>query len=161
MSGNGRKLRQATGKLGEIENKRMGMNEEKIAMNGTLRIRARESGARLTGRPPFFLPRFLLLNCLLLSFSLLARPLQAQAPSPEQAQEQPQQHPQQAPVISINITRTIQAVNYRTKGSTHINFRGTALLPQGTGEAETSRERLRLKRNSRIYPRLLSLVRPT
>ena len=110
-------------------------------MNGTLRIRAREGGARLIGRPRFFLPsflrpRFLLLSYLLLSFSLLARPLQAQAQSQEQAQGQPQQQSQQAPVISINITRTIQAVNYRTKGSTRINFRGTALLPQGTGEAK-------------------------
>src|SRR6185437_16200134 len=127
------------------------MNEEKIAMNGTLRIRARESRARLIGQPHFFLPsfllpsfllpgflrpRFLLLSCLLLSFSLLTRPLRAQGHSQEQTQQQPQQQSQQAPVISINITRTIQAVNYRTKGSTRINFRGTALLPQGTGEAK-------------------------
>ncbi|HEV2223735.1 MAG TPA: OmpA family protein [Candidatus Acidoferrales bacterium] len=101
-------------------------------MNRTLRIRARGTGARLIGRPGFFLLSSLLLNFLLLGFSLLARPLPAQ----EQTQDQPQQHPQQAPVISINITRTIQAVNYRTKGSTRINFRGTALLPQGTGEAK-------------------------
>ena len=110
-------------------------------MNGTPRIRA-----RLIRRPPFFLlsflrpdfvrPGFLLLSFLLLSFTLLARPLRGQGHSQEQTQQQPQQQSQQAPVISINITRTIQAVNYRTKGSTRINFRGTALLPQGTGEAK-------------------------
>ncbi|HEV2616236.1 MAG TPA: OmpA family protein [Candidatus Acidoferrales bacterium] len=81
-------------------------------MNRTLRIRA-----RLVALPAL----------LLLGTFLLARPLPHARP---QAQS-----PQQAPVISINITRTIQAVNYRTKGSTRINFRGTALLPQGTGEA--------------------------
>src|SRR6185437_12389706 len=122
------------------------MNEEKISMNGTPRIRA-----RLIRRPGFFLPSFfllsflrpdfvrpgfLLLSFLLLSFTLLARPLRGQGHSQEQTQQQPQQQSQQAPVISINITRTIQAVNYRTKGSTRINFRGTALLPQGTGEAK-------------------------
>ncbi len=101
-------------------------------MNRTLRIRARGAGAQLIGLPNFLLLRLSLLSFLLLSFTLLAHPLPAQG----QTQEQPQQHPQQAPVISINITRTIQAVNYRTKGSTHINFRGTALLPQGTGEAK-------------------------
>lgn len=105
-------------------------------MNRTLRIRARGIGARLIGLPHLLLLRVLLLSFLLLSFSLLARPLPAQGQSQGQTQEQPQQRPQQAPVISINITRTIQAVNYRTKGSTRINFRGTALLPQGTGEAK-------------------------
>ncbi len=43
---------------------------------------------------------------------------------------------QQAPVIQINVTRTIQAVNYMAKGSTRIDFRGTALLPQATGQAK-------------------------
>ncbi|MGH9727542.1 MAG: OmpA family protein [Candidatus Acidiferrales bacterium] len=85
-------------------------------MNRTLRIRARVVA---------------LLALLLLGSSLVARPLPAHA----RPQEQSPERAQQAPVISINITRTIQAVNYRTKGSTRINFRGTALLPQGTGEA--------------------------
>src|SRR5271169_284674 len=43
---------------------------------------------------------------------------------------------QQAPVIQINVTRTIQAVNYMAKASTRIDFRGTALLPQATGQAK-------------------------
>ena len=42
----------------------------------------------------------------------------------------------QAPVIQINVTRTIQAVNYMAKGATRIDFRGTALLPQATGQAK-------------------------
>jgi outer membrane protein OmpA-like peptidoglycan-associated protein len=42
----------------------------------------------------------------------------------------------QAPVININVSRTIQAVNYRAKGSTHIDFRGTPLLPMAKGEAK-------------------------
>lgn len=43
---------------------------------------------------------------------------------------------QSVPVISITQTRTIQAVNYLAKGSTKIDFRGTALLPQATGQAK-------------------------
>jgi outer membrane protein OmpA-like peptidoglycan-associated protein len=43
---------------------------------------------------------------------------------------------QQPQVINITVSRTIQAVNYRAKGSTHIDFRGTPLLPQAKGEAK-------------------------
>ena len=43
---------------------------------------------------------------------------------------------QGAPIISINIERTIQTIDYQTKGSTHIDFRGTALSPQAKGEAK-------------------------
>ncbi len=53
-----------------------------------------------------------------------------------QDQSQPQGQSLQAPVIQINVTRTIQAVNYMAKGSTRIDFRGTALLPQATGQAK-------------------------
>ena len=42
----------------------------------------------------------------------------------------------QAPVIQINVSRTIQAVNYMAKGSTRIDFRGTALMPQAMGQAK-------------------------
>jgi outer membrane protein OmpA-like peptidoglycan-associated protein len=42
----------------------------------------------------------------------------------------------QPQVININISRTIQVVNYRASGSTHVDFRGTALLPQAKGEAK-------------------------
>ena len=35
------------------------------------------------------------------------------------------------------VTRTTSAVNYRHKGkSTHVNFKGTSLLPEGGGNAE-------------------------
>jgi outer membrane protein OmpA-like peptidoglycan-associated protein len=51
------------------------------------------------------------------------------------AQAQAQTQNQGAPVISINVERTIQTVNYGSKGSTHIDFRGTALLPLAKGEA--------------------------
>lgn len=60
----------------------------------------------------------------------------AAASLPARAQNNPQGQSQQAPVIQINVTRTIQAVNYMAKGSTRIDFRGTALLPQATGEAK-------------------------
>ena len=46
------------------------------------------------------------------------------------------QRGQGAPVISINIERTIQTVDYRSKGATQIDFRGTALLPQAKGVAK-------------------------
>jgi flagellar motor protein MotB len=46
------------------------------------------------------------------------------------------QRPQDAPIININIQRTIQTVDYRTHGSTKIDFRGTALSPQAKGEAK-------------------------
>ena len=47
-----------------------------------------------------------------------------------------QDQAQQPQVININVARTIQAVNYGARGSTHIDFRGTALLPQAKGEAK-------------------------
>jgi outer membrane protein OmpA-like peptidoglycan-associated protein len=47
-----------------------------------------------------------------------------------------QEQAQQPQVININVARTIQAVNYQARGSTRIDFRGTALLPQAKGEAK-------------------------
>ena len=55
------------------------------------------------------------------------------APSAAQSQSNPQSN---APVISINIQRTIQTVDYHSKGSTRIDFRGTALMPQAKGGAK-------------------------
>ena len=55
------------------------------------------------------------------------------APSAAQPQSNPQSN---APVISINIQRTIQTVDYHSKGSTRIDFRGTALMPQAKGGAK-------------------------
>lgn len=39
-------------------------------------------------------------------------------------------------VINITISRSIQTVNYQARGSTRIDFRGTALMPQAKGEAK-------------------------
>ena len=55
------------------------------------------------------------------------------APSAAQSQSNSQSN---APVISINIQRTIQTVDYHSKGSTRIDFRGTALMPQAKGGAK-------------------------
>src|SRR5215472_1244473 len=40
-----------------------------------------------------------------------------------------------APVIQINVSRNIQTVNYWARGSTKVNFAGTALLPRAEGRA--------------------------
>src|SRR5260370_17334920 len=47
-----------------------------------------------------------------------------------------QRNPQpSAPVIQINVSRNIQTVNYWARGSTKMNFIGTALLPRAEGRA--------------------------
>ncbi len=42
----------------------------------------------------------------------------------------------QAPVIHINVSRTIQMVGYRNREATRIDFQGTALLPRSEGKAK-------------------------
>jgi len=49
---------------------------------------------------------------------------------PAKAQQQ-----QSGPVIQINVSRNIETVNYWTRGSTKVNFIGTALLPRAEGRA--------------------------
>jgi outer membrane protein OmpA-like peptidoglycan-associated protein len=39
-------------------------------------------------------------------------------------------------VININVSRNIEAVNYWARGSTKVDFIGTALLPRATGQAK-------------------------
>jgi outer membrane protein OmpA-like peptidoglycan-associated protein len=39
-------------------------------------------------------------------------------------------------VININVSRTIQTVNYWARGSTKVDFIGTALMPRASGEAK-------------------------
>ncbi len=46
-----------------------------------------------------------------------------------------QQKQASAPVIQITVSRNIQTVNYWTRGSTKVNFIGTALLPRAEGRA--------------------------
>jgi len=42
----------------------------------------------------------------------------------------------QAPVIHINVSRTIQMVGYRNREATRVDFQGTALLPRSEGKAK-------------------------
>ena len=46
------------------------------------------------------------------------------------------QEKEQKSLIEIRVSRTAQAVNYRDKTSTKIDFQGTALLPRAEGQAE-------------------------
>src|ERR1700681_576155 len=39
-------------------------------------------------------------------------------------------------LINIRVSRTVQAVNYRDRASTKIDFRGTPLMPRAEGKAE-------------------------
>jgi outer membrane protein OmpA-like peptidoglycan-associated protein len=44
--------------------------------------------------------------------------------------------PNSQPLININVSRTIDAVNYWSRGSTRVDFVGTALMPRATGQAK-------------------------
>ncbi|HTD22643.1 MAG TPA: OmpA family protein [Terriglobales bacterium] len=57
-------------------------------------------------------------------------PARRQAYRPEYFQAE-----KSAPVIQINVSRNIQTVNYWARGSTKVNFIGTALLPRAEGRA--------------------------
>ena len=63
-----------------------------------------------------------------LSFALTAA-----AAIPALAQSQ---SAKQAPVIHINVSRTIQMVGYRNREATRVDFLGTALLPRSEGKAK-------------------------
>src|SRR5579883_2363166 len=41
-------------------------------------------------------------------------------------------------IININVSRTIETVNYWARGSTKVDFTGTALLPRASGKADVS-----------------------
>ena len=64
-------------------------------------------------------------------------PLFAQVPNPTQNQQTPVATGQPMPVFRVTVvSRTIKAVNYHHRtGTTHIDFRGTALMPAARGEA--------------------------
>jgi len=57
-----------------------------------------------------------------------------------------------APVFRVTVvSRTTKAVNYRHRsGSTKIDFRGTALLPEATGEAIVNSKQGRIEINTRM-----------
>jgi outer membrane protein OmpA-like peptidoglycan-associated protein len=51
----------------------------------------------------------------------------------------------QAPsLINIRVSRTVQAVNYRDRASTKIDFRGTPLMPRAEGKADIEAKRGRI-----------------
>src|SRR5579863_7019350 len=70
---------------------------------------------------------------------LAAGTVWAQAPNPVQSAAAPDPNGT-VPVFSVNVTsRTVSAVNYHNReGSTHIDFRGTALMPAARGEARVT-----------------------
>jgi outer membrane protein OmpA-like peptidoglycan-associated protein len=47
-------------------------------------------------------------------------------------------------VINIRVSRTVQAVNYRDRASTKIDFRGTPLMPRAEGKADIEAKRGRV-----------------
>jgi outer membrane protein OmpA-like peptidoglycan-associated protein len=74
-------------------------------------------------------------------FLLIALPLIAQVPNPtqqRQAAPPPVNTGQPAPIFHVTVvSRTTKAINYHHRtGSTHIDFRGTELMPPARGEAK-------------------------
>src|SRR5579863_9124838 len=70
---------------------------------------------------------------------LFAATVYAQAPNPVQTPAAPNPNGSE-PVFRVDVTsRTVSAVNYHNReGSTHIDFRGTALMPASRGEARVT-----------------------
>jgi outer membrane protein OmpA-like peptidoglycan-associated protein len=64
----------------------------------------------------------------------------AQVPNPTQNQPTPVATGQPMPIFRVTVvSRTIKAVNYHHRtGTTHIDFRGTALMPAAHGEANVA-----------------------
>jgi outer membrane protein OmpA-like peptidoglycan-associated protein len=81
---------------------------------------------------------------------LLAGAMYAQAPSPVQTGVVPNPNGSE-PIFRVDVTsKTVRAVNYHNReGTTHIDFRGTALMPDARGEAsvdaKTGATRISLK----------------
>ncbi len=70
---------------------------------------------------------------------LSAASIYAQAPSPVQTGATPNPNGAE-PIFRVDVTsKTVSAVNYHNReGSTHIDFRGTALMPAAKGEARVT-----------------------
>src|SRR5580698_6495190 len=70
---------------------------------------------------------------------LFSAVLSAQAPSPVQTGVSPDPN-RSEPIFRVDVTsRSIRAVNYHNRqGTTHIDFRGTALMPEARGEASVT-----------------------
>lgn len=72
-------------------------------------------------------------------FLLTITALCAQAPNPtQQSQQGPVETGQPMPIFRVTVvSRTISAINYHHRsGSTHVDFRGTELMPAARGEAK-------------------------
>jgi hypothetical protein len=71
---------------------------------------------------------------------LIAGTLAAQVPNPTQQAQRPEQTGQAMPIFRVTVvSRTTKAVNYHHRtGTTHIDFRGTELMPAARGEASVS-----------------------
>lgn len=65
--------------------------------------------------------------------------LAQQLPNPVQANTTPNNNGTE-PIFTVDVTsRTVRAVNYHNRqGTTHIHFRGTALMPAARGEASVT-----------------------
>jgi outer membrane protein OmpA-like peptidoglycan-associated protein len=70
---------------------------------------------------------------------ILGALLYAQAPSPVQTGVTPNPNGAE-PIFRVDVTsKTVRAVNYHNRqGTTHIDFRGTALMPEARGEASVT-----------------------
>jgi outer membrane protein OmpA-like peptidoglycan-associated protein len=70
------------------------------------------------------------------SFTLILGLLLSQAAHALPQSSRSSQNPQSTSLINIHVARTTQAVNYRDRTSTKINFQGTALMPRADGRAD-------------------------
>jgi hypothetical protein len=70
---------------------------------------------------------------------LCTAPIFAQFPSPVQTNVTPNPNGSE-PIFRVDVTsKTVRAVNYHNRqGTTHIDFRGTALMPEARGEASVT-----------------------
>src|ERR1700681_4078841 len=58
---------------------------------------------------------------------------------------------QRTSLINIRVSRTVQAVNYRDRASTKIDFRGTPLMPRAEGKADIEAKRGRVGIKAEFY----------
>ena len=71
---------------------------------------------------------------------LFSAAVYGQIPNPVQRGALPRNANGSEPIFSVDVTsRSVRAVNYHNRqGTTHIDFRGTALMPESRGEASVS-----------------------
>jgi hypothetical protein len=83
----------------------------------------------------FKIPGLVLLSALILAAQPIPNPMQQPAATPPAAGAVPIFH------ITV-VSRTVPAVNYHHRtGTTHIDFRGTELMPAARGEAKVDSPR--------------------